>query len=217
VARAVVSAHRGEVGADSLVAYVVLRADGSAGPEALRQHVAAHLPDVMVPAHVVVLDVLPLTPNGKVDRNALPAPSTVAFAAPGGPPLAGGPAASPIHLTGAAEELVAAVWTEVLGRPVGRDDNFFELGGHSLLAVRVFRRLTDATDAPLALTDIFRFPTVRSLAAHIERVAAGPDAGTAVAGDDRAAAGPGTDAGSDRGARRRQAMARRSTEEPGSS
>ncbi len=88
----------------------------------------------------------------------------------------------------------------MLGRRVGRDDNFFEIGGHSLLAVGVFRTLTDRTDAPLALTDLFRYPTVRTLAAHI---AAGSGAdGTA------STPAPAT-AGTARGERRRRAMARR--------
>src|SRR5256885_10032293 len=54
-----------------------------------------------------------------------------------------------------------------LDRPVGRDDNFFDVGGHSLAAVKVFRRLLEATEAPLSLTDVFRHSTVRTMAQHI--------------------------------------------------
>ena len=56
-----------------LVGYVI----GGGDPERLaalcRTTLRGWLPEVMVPA-VVVLDALPLTPNGKIDRRALPAP-----------------------------------------------------------------------------------------------------------------------------------------------
>jgi len=100
------------------------------------------------------------------------------------------------------EKLVADIWTEELGRSVGRDDNFFEIGGHSLLAVKVFRRLSEATSVPLALTDVFRYPTVRTFAAHL----AASEGTTAGAATSTPTSAP---TGSDRGALRRRALARR--------
>ena len=85
----------------------------------------------MVPAAYVRMEVMPLSPNGKLDRRALPEPEGDAYAlreyeAP----------------QGEMEEVVAEIWSELLGvERVGRQDNFFELGGHSLLAVQVAARI----------------------------------------------------------------------------
>ena len=112
-----------------------------------------------MPSAVVRLDAFPLTPNGKIDRKALPADTGVRSAPTPRSPRRRRPTTSSSSSPTSGRPSSSA--------PVGRDDNFFDIGGHSLLAVKVFRRLTDATAAPLALTDIFRFPTVRTFAAHL--------------------------------------------------
>jgi hypothetical protein len=68
------------------------------------------------------------------------------------------------------EEAIADIWKRLLGLDrVSIHDNFFELGGHSLLAVQAHRELKDALGRPeLTITDIFRFPTISALAAHLE-------------------------------------------------
>ncbi|WP_137110706.1 MupA/Atu3671 family FMN-dependent luciferase-like monooxygenase [Rhodobacter sp. SY28-1] len=173
IRQAVVIAREDQPGDVRLVAYVT-----SAGPvdaTALKTTLAEHLPEVMVPAHIVKLDSFPLTPNGKVDRKALPAP----FAATAATPVAA-PAAAPVSaatrearpavaLEGNLEDAIAAVWARVLGVPqVARSDNFFTLGGHSLLAVQAHREMKVALNSDrLAITDIFRFPVVSALAAHL--------------------------------------------------
>jgi len=57
-----------------------------------------------------------------------------------------------------------AVWQESLQiDKIGVNDNFFDLGGHSLLIVRVHQQLKQRVDKPISLTDLYRFPTIRSL------------------------------------------------------
>ncbi|MCY7344006.1 MAG: hypothetical protein LH603_19765, partial [Pseudonocardia sp.] len=53
-------------------AYVAAPA-GGVDLVALRRHLTAHLPEPLVPGHVVVLDRLPLTARGDHDLAALPA------------------------------------------------------------------------------------------------------------------------------------------------
>jgi amino acid adenylation domain-containing protein len=127
------------------------------GPE-LKAHLAAALPDYMVPAVYVPLDELPLSPNGKVDRKRLPEPDTSRpdMASPYVPPK------DPV------EEVVAGIWTDVLGLDrVGVEDAFLDLGGHSILAVQIQSRLNEIFPFGVSLPDIFRNRTVSHLSEHI--------------------------------------------------
>ncbi|MBV8369590.1 MAG: amino acid adenylation domain-containing protein, partial [Candidatus Eremiobacteraeota bacterium] len=137
VREAVVLALEDRTGEKRLVAYYTTTAsDASDAPSApgadeLRSHLAAALPDYMLPAAYVRLDALPLTTHGKLDRRALPAPDDGAYVSRAYEAPAG-----EVELT------LAAVWRELLKvERVGRNDNFFELGGHSLLVVAALERL----------------------------------------------------------------------------
>src|SRR6185295_15116576 len=160
-----------------LVAYVAARPHGSATPAldaaALAEHVAERLPEHMVPAAFVVLPELPLSPAGKVDRRALPDPEAAAAAA-AAVSSASAPASAAKAPAGAAprrplESQLVEIWREALGRPaVGIDDNFFDLGGQSLLILQVQSRLETLLDRELEITDLFKYPTIRRLAAFLE-------------------------------------------------
>src|SRR6516225_9492768 len=145
-----------------LVAYVT----GQELPdvELLRQRLRRLLPEPMVPSRIVPLAELPLTANGKLDRARLPEPEEV------------GPAGTTAAAT-PAEELVASIWCEVLGREsVGREDNFFDLGGHSLLATQLVAAIRGKLWVELPLQVLFANPTLRELAAAIDSHRAGVEA-----------------------------------------
>ncbi|MET8544707.1 amino acid adenylation domain-containing protein [Kitasatospora sp. NPDC004799] len=164
VAQAAVVVREDRPGDQRLVGYVVPAADREADPEELRRFAAARLPRHMLPSAVVVLAALPMTSHGKLDQRALPAP--VAGAVPTG--------RAP---RSAQEEILCAVFAEVLGVPsVGIDDDFFLLGGHSLLAARLIGRIRTALGAEIGIRDVFDAPTVASLAGRLDDAGSGDGA-----------------------------------------
>ncbi|KAB2674615.1 MAG: amino acid adenylation domain-containing protein, partial [Verrucomicrobia bacterium] len=166
VRQAVVLVNGDPHGDGRLAAYVVPATPGNPPDDAdLRHHLQRLLPAPMIPADFVSLDELPLTSNGKVDRKALPVPRhDPSDAAP-----AHGAPRTPL------EEMLAGIWTEVLGRQrVGIHDDFFDLGGHSLLAMRVLVQVRRAIPIDLPLKALFENPTLSALAARIEAARSGP-------------------------------------------
>jgi amino acid adenylation domain-containing protein len=155
----VVLAQEERPGEKRLVAYLVAHPNAELSLSELRDFVGEKLPDYMTPSAFVMLDALPLTPNGKVDRKALPQPEWTR------PELESAFEASRT----AAEEMLAGIWTDVLGLDrVGVHDNFFELGGHSLLAIQVISRVREAFQVELALRDVFETPTIAGQTKMIE-------------------------------------------------
>ncbi|MCS4251614.1 non-ribosomal peptide synthase/polyketide synthase [Pseudomonas sp. BIGb0164] len=132
-----------------LVGYLVLQQPCEDWKEPLVAHLAAQLPDYMVPAQWVLLAQMPLSPNGKLDRKALPKPQAQGaeqYEAP----------------RSEIERQVAALWCEVLGvERVGMNDNFFELGGHSLLVLMLKERIRKVSGVGLSVSQLMLNPTVR--------------------------------------------------------
>lgn len=166
VADAVAAAVRDGSGEHQLVAYVLAAGDP---PEraALAGFLAERLPGYLVPTTFLAIEAVPLTPNGKVDRLALTAsgaPRLDAAAADADRP-------GPGRDTGTeTERQVAAICADLIGAGrVGPDDDFFAVGGHSLLMVQLLSRLRSTFSAPVPLRDLFDQPTVRGIAAAVDR------------------------------------------------
>ncbi|MCW2610328.1 MAG: hypothetical protein JWM15_1574, partial [Cryptosporangiaceae bacterium] len=157
-----------------LVAYTVTGVDAGT----LRRHVAAALPEYLVPSAFVTLDALPLTHNGKLDRRALPAPQveTVAHGREPRTPT---------------EELLRTLFAGALGLDhLTIDDNFFDLGGHSLLATRLASSIRAALATDLTIRDLFEAPSVVALAEHLVTRDGGDSTGVVLPIRPRSAAGP---------------------------
>ncbi|WP_241193087.1 amino acid adenylation domain-containing protein, partial [Streptomyces sp. ADI98-10] len=166
VGQAVVVVREDTPGSPRLVAYVAPVAAGPLDPAALRDRVAAVLPEHMVPAAVVVLDGLPVTPSGKLDRAALPAPD---FSGAGG-----GRAPRTDR-----EKLLCALFEKALGTAgVGIDDSFFDLGGDSIVSIKLVT-MAHAEGLDIAPRDVFAHKTVAALATAVKDLVPAADADAA--------------------------------------
>jgi amino acid adenylation domain-containing protein len=156
--REAVAVARSEGGSDlSLSVYYVPRRGEEPAESDLRRFLAGHLPSYMIPAALVRLDELPLNANGKLDRQALPAQSTLqpqtAIEGPRDPTQV-----QLLHL-----------WEEVLGhRSFGIRDDFFAAGGNSLFAVQLVAKIRRHFGQKLPLASLLETRTVESLARTLQ-------------------------------------------------
>jgi amino acid adenylation domain-containing protein len=121
----------------------------------LKEHLAATLPQQLLPSKFVRLDAIPLTQNGKVDRAALPSPDQqrpemeTTFVAP----------------QSDNEIVLARIWEQVLGvTGIGTRDNYFDLGGDSITAVQIIAR-AHRLGLPITMNQLFEELTIENVAA----------------------------------------------------
>lgn len=158
VRQAAVIAREDSPGDVRLTAYLVAAAEVNSVDTDLRKFLRDRLPDYMIPAAFVVVPSLPLTSSGKLDLKALPVPDAPARSA-------AIPCEAPRNEI---ESAVAAIWKEVLHvEQVSVHDNFFDLGGHSLLLIQVQGRIEKYLNRKLEIAELFRYPTIESLAHHL--------------------------------------------------
>ncbi|WP_093275179.1 non-ribosomal peptide synthetase [Saccharopolyspora shandongensis] len=149
----VVIVREDEPGQRRLVGYVIPTDGADFDAARLREHLAAQLPDYMVPTALLPLTALPLNTSGKLDRAALPAP---------------GPAAAAREPATPAEALLLDVFREVLGTgAINLDDGFFEVGGDSIVALQVVSRAR-RRGLGVSPRDVFEGGTVAGIAVLAE-------------------------------------------------
>lgn len=172
VSEATIIVREDKPGNQRLAAYIVTKDADAISSNEYKNYLRASLPEYMIPAVFVELEKLPLTPNGKVDKKSLPVPEFSkaddnTFVAPKLP----------------AEEILAGIWSEVLGLDkVGVNDNFFELGGDSIISIQI---ISKANQMGIKLTprQIFRYQTVAELSGVINYVKATDDEQKVITGE----------------------------------
>ena len=142
-----------------LIGFYVPAAGSQIDHDAMKMFLRDRLPDYMIPVHFVALEKMPLTANGKVNRNGL-----AQYFIPANTDT------NALKPESALEIGLAEIWQKLLNVPtVNANDNFFELGGHSLLTVQLISQTQQlGLGKRLTPADIFKYPTVKSLAAYLE-------------------------------------------------
>jgi acyl carrier protein len=112
------------------------------------------LPDVLLTVPELPLDASGAVDTGQIERDALDRPgSGYTFRAP----------------ETATELELAAIWSEVLGRPrVYAEDSFLDLGGDSMTAVLLLDLTNERLGVDLPLDDLLAAPSLSALAASID-------------------------------------------------
>jgi amino acid adenylation domain-containing protein len=177
-------------GIASLVAYYTTGSGEELPMSALASAMTRSLPAYMQPVRYQWLEEMPLTPGGKVNRRALPdleakRPNLV----------------NPLVRPGNSVEAgIADIWRAELGiADIGVLDNFFELGGSSISGLRIIEAINRRFSISLSAARFFQYPTVASLARHIN--------------EPRTSSQP-ADAGPTRGTRQRDAYLRLKARRP---
>jgi len=141
-----------------LVAYVLFKENARVpAVKELQTHLLGSLPEHMVPAVFMSLEVLPLSPNGKIDLTMLAQNARLLEAKTPKAP------ATPTE-----KRLLTIIRVLLEGDQVGADDNFFLAGGSSLLGMQLLMRLRTSFAVELTLQQLFEASTVERLASLIE-------------------------------------------------
>lgn len=151
---------RGQQG-KSMVAYLQIQSE-SLFASHLKEWLRQRLPEYMVPSMFYTIASFPQNTNGKVDVNLL---AELSKELPLGLNLLEGNKS-----ISRLEQKLADIWKEILGlQEVQLDQNFFDLGGHSLMLADVCSKIKQEIDKEIELIDLFKYPSIATLAAHLGR------------------------------------------------
>ena len=150
----VVAKNDGSKDSQLLAYYVCKSGQEKLSSRAVLEFLKSRLQVQLIPSVLMELDTLPRTPNGKIDKLSLPLPEDLSV-----------DNRNNIPPSSDLEEKISKIWQEVLGvKTVSVEDNFFELGGQSLSIVRIQSLLKERLALDIAVAELFKYPTIRSLA-----------------------------------------------------
>jgi len=150
-----------------LVAFLSAKENQVINADDLKIFVKDNLPTHMIPVSFIILDELPRNPNGKIDRKKL-----MEYKVP----------ANEIDLSedsslSETEQKLVSIWKKLLEtNSVKKTDNFFDdLGGDSLLAVHIFLEIEKEFGKRMAISNLYRAPTIETLSGLVDESGVGQE------------------------------------------
>ena len=130
--------------------------------ESIRNYLALHLPSYMIPTKFVVLNQFPLTSTGKINKKIFPTLTDFYYLSP--------MIEVPTAVTTEYEKMIVDMIKRLLYLgDVNLNSNFFDLGMHSLLLTEFAYELSKSLKREINVIDIFSYPSVKSLAAFLNK------------------------------------------------
>lgn len=142
---------------EQLIAYLAWSSSLPFSKSDFIQYLHQHLPQYMIPVHVVLLEQLPKTVSGKIDRKAVPPPQQT-------------PQQQSETLSATPTQLsLIRIWSEEFKREhLSIQEDFFALGGHSLSAARITVKIAQQLGKKLNVFALYQAPTIEKLAVLVE-------------------------------------------------
>ncbi|MBT3323328.1 MAG: amino acid adenylation domain-containing protein [Anaerolineae bacterium] len=138
-----------------VIAHVALKPEVSVSQEDLKNYLAEHLPNYMIPREIIYYAKLPRNAGGKVDRKALLQQQVEPIKE----------ALSPSFSADNHDEKIKELWYSLLPiyTPNNDEKTFWDLGGDSLAAVELFLGIQKITGYSLAVSSFLADPRLASL------------------------------------------------------
>ncbi len=126
----------------------------------IKQFLAQYLPTYMHPKEFCIIDSIPLKENEKINFDLLEIQSNF---------LSSSEYSEGNQQLSEMEQVCLFCWQESFHlQNIQLDEDFFALGGDSLIALHIIMQLKNKTQQDLHLSLLFKYPTIRTLAAYLE-------------------------------------------------
>ncbi len=128
----------------------------------IKNFLAKHMPFYMHPKEFCIVDSIPLKENEKINFDLLETQYDL---------LSGKDTRSIDDELSVSEQLCLGCWQDSFHQDLIKlDDNFFSLGGDSLIALHIITQLKNKAHQDLHLSALFKYPTIRELAAYLDEL-----------------------------------------------
>lgn len=138
---------------------------------AVQEYLRTKLPAYAVPTLIVPMRAMPLNPNGKIDKPKLPFPDTAMLSA------SRRRKSSMLQPHTEGEQQLAAVWAKLvpglIPKTIKPSESFFDLGGDSMKAQQLAYQIRRRLGADLPISELYKKPSLKDMAATIDRRQAG--------------------------------------------